>query len=527
MGIRSQNNDNESAYYIGAAKSDLSQVPPAFARIHADEDNLDQSKQNQNFDESAGDIAEAAESLHALGFRGLDDLLNSTDTLDEEADVDAPYGAGASSSADEADESEEVDTDTGALSSSATAPSASGSNENAVPMSMAAGIIMAFLMMIQFANEISQEQNELSALWARAAIGISVSAYPPGSTITAGNGSTIVDADGTSHDISGESVTMNADGSMTIGDTTYPSGSQLILGNGSTVTTPDGTESGIPEGAVIVLNKNGGFSTYTTQTQLDEKGNKIPGGLAGMWYANGVAAGDQQRRQFQAQATADIIGCAFSTGSLALGAGGWVKNTMFSGPDAEALDDAKARLDALKKATGPSLHARSTPVDMDDYPLDDQMKIRMRNIKLGIDENFRGKGLDPEESRRNIAAVQHLSSTPEDYEKALKAANKKLDGLNAEKEKGNQAQNTWMNFLNIASQAGQAGSKAYADGISADASAKLAKYKANSDIGQQVFGQTDGARDKASQQAQSQHERAQQSTSQMLSSLQAITASRA
>jgi|GEM_PF-6688752 len=537
MGIRSQNNDNDAAYYIGAAKSDLSQVPPAFARIQADEDNLDQSKQNQNFDESAGDIAEAAESLHALGFKGLDDLLNPTDTLGEEIDVDAPYGAGAPSSAAQADESEEVDADTGALSSSVAAPLVSGSNENAVPMSMAAGIIMAFLMMIQFANEISQEQNELSAMWARASIGISVATYPPGSKITAGEGTTIVNADGSTDNIpAGTSIAINADGSMTIGNTTYPSGSQLNLGNSSTVTTPDGTESGIPEGSIIVLNNNGGFSTYSTQTLTDASGNKIPGGLAGMWYANGLAAGQEQEKQFDAQATADIVGCVFSGGSLLAGAAGWVKNSLFSGPDADELADAQARQKALSSENPPELHARGNGRDIEMETLggnaahQQDIDDRMMKLKAGIDQNFRGKvngKVNTEEANKNIQAVRQLRSNVDDHAKALKQAQKRLDSLNAEKERGAQAQATWMNFLNIASTAGQTGSKAYADSVAADTSAKQARYKANSDIGQQVFGQTDGARDKASQQAQSQHERAQQSTSQMLSSLQAITASRA
>lgn len=533
MGIRSQNNDNDAAYYIGAAKSDLSQVPSAFARIQADEDNLDQSKQNQNFDESAGDIAEAAESLHALGFKGLDDLLNPTDSLGEEADVDAPYAASAPSSTAQADESEEADADTGALSSSAAAPSALGTNENAVPMSMAAGIIMAFLMMIQFANEISQEQNELSAMWARASIGLSTTTYPPGSKITAEGTTTIVNADGSTSNIpAGTSITMNADGSMTIGGKNYPSGTQLNFGTGSTVTTPDGTEAGIPEGAIIVQNNNGGFSVCSSQTLTDSYGNKIPGGLAGMWYANGVAAGQEQQKQFKAQAVADIVGGVFAAGSLVAGGLGYLRNCR--GPDSEELADAEARVKALSSEHAPSLHAvgkgNETELTGGDAAYHEDIENRAKNMIAGLDHNFRGKvngTVDVREANKNIQAVRQLRISTDDHAKAMKQAQKKLDNLNAQKSQGDQNQRMWMDVLSIATQAAQNGSKAYADSIAADTSAKQARYKANSDIAQQVFGQTDGARDKASQQAQSQHERAQQSTSQMLSALQAITASRA
>ncbi len=302
-----------------------------------------------------------------------------------------------------------------------------------VPMSMASGIIMAFLAMIKFGNEINQQQNELAQLWAKASMG----------------------------------------------------------------TQQDGT---------VDLNK----------------------GLVGAWFNNGVAAGQSQKDGLQAQAYGYMAG-AIAGGAALVGMGiSYAKTCTDFGNKANAqltdqIADATARKTAL---SGP----RAGEFGAGDIPMETPAEMaatRMlkNNLKNGVDENFRGKNpdgsIDADQATRNENVAKQL--TGDDLSKSLKAANKRLEFLQVQRDKCDTTQNTRTQVLNSIRGAAESGGTAYGSWQNGVHTADGAQQRASADVAQQNVSQMQGAQDKAISNAQSNHDAANSEAQQLAQALQSMT----
>jgi hypothetical protein len=122
--IKSQDSNSDAIYLLGVVRQDVSQAQNILDAFQTDEGYDREGNQNQLDGEDLGSNPAPSKSDE----RAVDDLAK-------------------------------------------TAPSNTGTSDNYIPMSMAAGIIMAFLAMISFSNNINQLQNELATQWAKANMG--------------------------------------------------------------------------------------------------------------------------------------------------------------------------------------------------------------------------------------------------------------------------------------------------------------------------------------------------------------------
>lgn len=139
MTIKSQNSDSEAAYLLGIAKSQMADA----------------------FKKEAGEVLKQA-----------DDLLSSVLEHDDDGYLSEQDKVAVKSAlSDVKDEEKDVSEFDTSKDVSSTQGSSWDGNSNYAPISMAAGILTAFLAMIAFSNILNQLETQLSILWSQAQMG--------------------------------------------------------------------------------------------------------------------------------------------------------------------------------------------------------------------------------------------------------------------------------------------------------------------------------------------------------------------